>query len=962
MNDINYYGKTIYYIIVYLIVITAIIIIIDEIYKMTIFTYNYTYNYNYGKINENLCKNDNKTGIIEYEKARFRVFNNLNKYKFENDLFNKNWINYITFIIIVILTIISCIMFGTIFYYLFIDKILNCTTSFDDLKEEDMSTFKLLIKCMFGDLHKFIPNCSLNYFLLFIIVVYYPIIIIIKSFFNIDYVWNGGFWSKSFNIFISILLVFYIIYLLKDKSIDDNTKTNKISAEDKYLNIMVYVSFISIFYISLYIHNNVCNENTNQFKPYDIYNKNENVNDVIFFDIYKQQEPIKPIKPKILIDLPREDSTNKNLLESFKYCTTEELEKTPTIPTYCGATKATYIDNLNKINNYYSEKEAYEKNMKKYMDKYNIYKHNNINFPQQLNVITNIMPQLLGFDKNIYLFIYIIIAIFVLIYAILNFYNSKYTTYYYNSIIIYLIGLISICILSNSILTFNTLFNKYHIYEPLSYYKYDILKINTLFDLLIKNDTPYLNKLDFYKEITTKQILNSSYDSTVTTPTTTEDDVIYNILNTTKYNTSGLLDALTPISPTGAISVLTTTEANTKSTATNAINAGSATPALKTAMEAAIIARDTAILNLKTRIHFIKITNAIHLGLLSSLLYLKDINSANYDTTYIATNNNYWLNNNTNNKFEYYYSETTFSLISTIIEATDTRLITLSFKNFIQILKGTAVNNINNIDIISNKILTNIKWLIYSDNNTSNADNILLLNLSGTNLYINYLELLKENKNEKDIPIESDTNKELIKTYNYNLFTINKIISYYNEFLLKVRKLVITFLNNSSVYCNTETVDIDIINKINEYVKIMTKENGTKFKLDTEEPKIKIYKKILQNTISEFNKLYVKYFNIIKYLIFKNIKLPGDKDSFTKNIFNEIKYNYNIYNNLDKYNNEDFIKNKSVNLHCNEFINKYMKLTTKEKEYIDINIDNVSWSFIVLVIIFAIILLEPIII
>ena len=121
-------------IIVYLIVITAIIIIIDEIYKMTIFTYNYTYNYNYGKINENLCKNDNKTGIIEYEKARFRVFNNLNKYKFENDLFNKNWINYITFIIIVILTIISCIMFGTIFYYLFIDKILNCTTSFDDLK------------------------------------------------------------------------------------------------------------------------------------------------------------------------------------------------------------------------------------------------------------------------------------------------------------------------------------------------------------------------------------------------------------------------------------------------------------------------------------------------------------------------------------------------------------------------------------------------------------------------------------------------------------------------------------------------------------------------------------------------------------------------------------------------------------------------------------------------------------
>ena len=949
MNDINYYGKTIYYIVVYLVVITAIIIIIDEIYKMTIFTYNYTYNYNYGKINENLCKNDNRTGIIEYEKSRFRVFNNLNKYKFENDLFNKNWINYITFIIIVILTIISCIMFGTVFYYLFIDKILNCTTSFEELKEEDMSTFKLLINCMFGDLHKFIPNCSLNYFLLFIIVIYYPIIIIIKSFFKVDYVWNGGFWSKSFNIFISILLVFYIMYLLKDKAMDENTKTNKISAEDKYLNIMVYVSFISIFYISLYIHNNACDDNNNLFKQYDIYNKNDNdKNDVIFFDIYKQQEPIKPIKPQILIDLPR-DSSNINLLESFKYCTTEQLELA-TIPTYCGATKAIYNDNLKKINDYYSKKETYEKNMKKYMDKYNIYKHNNIKFPEQLNVINNIIPQFLGFDKNIYIFIYIIIAIFVLIYAILNFYNSKYTNYYYNSIIIYLIGLISIFILSNSILTFNTLFNKYHIYEPLSYYKYDILKINTLFDLLIKNDTPYLSKLDFYKEITRKQILDNSV-YTGTTTTATEDDVIYDILNTTKYNTTPPLDNLTPITPIGTIATLTATK-------------NAATPPASSATKEQITASETAILNLKTRIHFIKITNAIHLGLLSSLLYLKDIDSSKYGTTYIATNTNYWIDANTNNNFEYYYTAGTFNLISTTIENASSKIITNDFKNFIQILKGTAVNNINNIDIKSNKILTNIKWLIYSDNDTSNTNNTLLLNLtSATNLYTNYLHLLKEDKNENEIPSQTSINENLIKTYNYNLFTINKIISYYNEFLLKVRKLAITFLTNSSVYCNSETVDIDIISKINEYVKIMTKENGTKFKLDTEESRIKIYKKILQNTILEFNKLYVYYFNIIKYLIFKNIKLPGnDIDTSSKNIFREIKDNYNIYNNSDKYIKEYFIKDRSVKLHCDEFINKYMKLTTKEKEYIDINIDSVSWSFIVLVIIFAIILLEPIII
>ena len=43
-------------------------------------------------------------------------------------------------------------------------------------------------------------------------------------------------------------------------------------------------------------------------------------------------------------------------------------------------------------------------------------------------------------------------------------------------------------------------------------------------------------------------------------------------------------------------------------------------------------------------------------------------------------------------------------------------------------------------------------------------------------------------------------------------------------------------------------------------------------------------------------------------------------------------------------------------------INKFNKFTNKEKKELNINTNNISWSFIILVIIFAIILIEPTII
>ena len=126
MIDLNNYGTFISIIIIYIVFFISIIIIIDEVYNVTKFCYKYTYLYNYGTLNEKTCSADNSTSIIEYEKARFRIYNVINNYKLEKDLFNKNWINYIVFITILLLTIVICVGFGVYFYTYFIANNSTC--------------------------------------------------------------------------------------------------------------------------------------------------------------------------------------------------------------------------------------------------------------------------------------------------------------------------------------------------------------------------------------------------------------------------------------------------------------------------------------------------------------------------------------------------------------------------------------------------------------------------------------------------------------------------------------------------------------------------------------------------------------------------------------------------------------------------------------------------------------------
>ena len=62
-KDLNYYGKSIGTIIIFLVFIIGLIIIIDEFYNLTKFCYKYTYLYNFGNMNEATCRKDNNNII-----------------------------------------------------------------------------------------------------------------------------------------------------------------------------------------------------------------------------------------------------------------------------------------------------------------------------------------------------------------------------------------------------------------------------------------------------------------------------------------------------------------------------------------------------------------------------------------------------------------------------------------------------------------------------------------------------------------------------------------------------------------------------------------------------------------------------------------------------------------------------------------------------------------------------------
>jgi hypothetical protein len=902
IEDINSIGNIIGTLIFFIIIIIGIFIIIDEVFNISKFCFKYTYLYNYGKINENLCKKDNNN-LIEFETARYRIHNELNKYKLEKDLFNKNWINYVVFVSILLMSVLMCLAFGYLFFHIFIDSDKSCDNT-DDITKQ--SLLNKLLQCS-GFFTKPIPNCTYNYFILFAIIIIYPLIFILKFLVNIDYSFESkGTYTKLFHFFIFISLLYYLYLLIYMENDDFWNLTN----------IGIFLSFIIVFYIVNIIFNKTYSEYYNINKGSNIYSRdktligilnkyfhfsNDNVSynnddfrDINFFEIYKQQEPVKP-----------KEYEKPDELELFKRCSTEDFSDTKN--NYCNSfinKKDEYKKIKEKVDLYYQQKKQYEKDYNTYNLKYNIYKNNKIEFPEFVPITNHMVPQLLGFNKITHLILFVSLLIFLFYYNYLKTNNKQKEAYYiYNTIIIYIICLLSILVLSNSVLTYNTYVNKYLIYEPISYYKEDLFNMDILFNALLNKDMDksISNQYIFlYNKFNSKKIttFNSNID------TTSLEDLIKKIDGTnpstffTQYSTD-------------------------------------------------IIKDTTETLN-KFRCQILRV-------LFSDLLKVdKTFNLPVVDKLVDTTN--------------YFFSASGVPPYKSYINF-DNNLINpnnvvydKNLRTFFLIIKNIFVEDKRDFDKYIQKLKNNFKSLIYGD--TSNIIN------TGTNydsikFYNNFL--LNDISNEDLLKIDNTKNNEYTKLYLHNLNYINMIFDYYKDFLIEFRNLIIDLFNSTMVECNDKDNVININSKLNQYITKIFKESHEFNKnilsdytyKTTGEPKIEVYKKILENTLKNFNKIFRKFFNKIKAIYRKGFDITDESSSN--------KLEYNIINNYNFFN-KDTTKHLShhllkyfININ-NEYKNKYDNFDSDKLLKLNLSINNISWSFVILMIIIAIFLIEPIII
>lgn len=846
--DLNSDGKTIGTIIITIIFLVGLIIIIDEIYNLTKFAYRYTYLYNYGNMNEKVC-NKNK---LEYETARYRIYNEINKYKLEKDIFNKTWLNYLTYIGIFILSILLSISFGYLFYYLFINNNINCNED-----PNNMSVIKQILQCLCSDCHKYIPNCFINYLMVFILMVIYPLIYILKLGIKLDFTWNAGYYTKLLHILFFIGLVYYIIVIFMEKSDETN--------QEKYIKALIFTFYIIIFYMNNYIFNKTFDEFNSITKVYNLYNnKNEEQAeaDTTFFDVYKQEEPLKPLS----IDIPY-SSNNSNLLQVFKYCKEEDFKEPKT---YCNTVKTEGFEKDKKImDNYYKQLENYENDMKIYKDKYNVYQNNKTNFPDVVYILYTMFPKLTGIQKREIQILFILLVILIIITYYLKSNKNKYGDYVFYTAFLYILGILSIIIITNAVLIYNTYVNKYLIYEPIHNYKNSMNNKNTIFNLIIKKDK---SLKEFYKKVSD----DSTLDIDIGTPNNFNmDELIKKIKN--KEN----IDNTNPI-----------------------------------------ILSDSSLFSVQLKLY--------------KTLY-----------SYTLTDNNYISQITDDNKYKkynyYYITQNYISINGNSIILTDYN----NLKNYIKLLLVTDENAIKER---IKQLKTNFKFYVFNDEAETIKENGLILDK-------NAIKKKQEIKENAYIKIEG-------KIYDYNLYLINKVFDIYQELLIDCRKIFIELFNNLMISCDyTNFINVD--EKIAELDKKLLNNGKTNFKTDSNEPAINIYKKIIENIINKLNISLRKHINIIKIYI-RSFEIVSVSSSISKSdkskLINKIINNYNLFaSDENKHTINDFYK-IIVKLKSNFQSSKYNTMDSLTLKKLNISTNNVSWSFVILIIIFTIILLEPLII
>lgn len=476
--DLKYYMNIITNLSIIITFLYSIILIIDELYNITVFSFKYTYSYNYGSFMADF----NNIQTIECETNRYNIYNK-NNY-LHKDIFSKSYFNYLIIIVITIITILFALAYGINFYITFIDNqpdVCNFHSS--------TSFIKTVLKCVCNNCHEFLPNCPGNYFIAFIILIIIPLSYLFKTFlkFDITPISTSSFYSFGYIILFVILLFSYSFILFNIDKTDNNTT-------ERIKEVLIYILFTIIFIISNYIYKYIYNK-------YTSITLNNTNNDEIFYDTYKQEAPIKP-NP---VQIPK--YKGQELLTSFKYNSKDESNE--------------YKEKKEIVDNYYLAIKNYNDDMQKYTQKYNNYINTNFKFPSKINFI-HIITNILGLNNYLNISIIILLIIISIIY------------YYKNNDILFLCIIYLICILTiitiiNAIQYYNTIVNKYIIYEPLANYKNDITNANTRLNLLLdpSNGTEFYNILTNSQKQTTSKEINNEVSS---------ETLISSIKNLTEFN------------------------------------------------------------------------------------------------------------------------------------------------------------------------------------------------------------------------------------------------------------------------------------------------------------------------------------------------------------------------------------------------------------------------------------------
>ena len=245
--------------------------------------------------------------------------------------------------------------------------------------------------------------------------------------------------------------------------------------------------------------------------------------------------------------------------------------------------------------------------------------------------------------------------------------------------------------------------------------------------------------------------------------------------------------------------------------------------------------------------------------------------------------------------------------------------------------------------IISN----NIKYLIttYDSSFTSVEDNVS----KHLNKIIDKTLLLDMSDNMK---MNIDKTNELFIIYSKNIYIINIIISLFENLFSTIKTEI---SKTSPELClPTSTSLLTIENVINsKYNNFINNTDPLKNNSTTVNANVLIGENTLEGkAIKNIDNHLMWFFNIVLFLL-NNLKSVNNEKN---NTITAIKSGFNFYNK------DDIVKDtiiRQLKINC-DYFSKYNNLDTKQLSYFKMNSDNVNYNFPILMIIFLIVLGEPV--